>query len=140
MKNSSTSSMNALASKHERTKGPWAVGEKGRMIVREVPGMCDGGDYYSVAVTTAHSLLLDDEAKANAAFIVLACNSHDALVEALEGLLKAEHARDAALCGHDGRAILNASNRMSIACIKACDLLASVRDKDSALSLAKTEG
>ncbi len=63
-----------------RTPGPWSVGDTtGRMVVREVPGMCDGGDYYSVAVTTAHSLLSVAEAKANAAFIVEACNQYDEL-------------------------------------------------------------
>lgn len=63
-----------------RTPGPWSVGDAtGRMVVREVPDMCDGGDYYSVAVTTAHSLLPEGEALANTAFIVEACNQHEAL-------------------------------------------------------------
>lgn len=46
---------------------------------------------------------------------------------ALEELLKAENNRDAAMCGNGGLAILNASNRMSIACIRACDVLAKAR-------------
>lgn len=66
------------------TPTPWNLGYTGRCILREIPGMCDGEDGYAVAITSAHSLLAPSEARANAAFIVRACNSHDALVKALE--------------------------------------------------------
>jgi hypothetical protein len=75
----------------EHTPTPWAIGERERLIVREVPGMCDGGDCYSVAETKFHSLLLQDEAAANAAFIVRAANNHDALVDDLADAVKLLH-------------------------------------------------
>lgn len=69
------------------TPTPWRVGYTGRCIIKEVPGLSDSDDGYTVAVLTAHSLLPNSEAKANAAFIVRACNSHDALVKALDTFL-----------------------------------------------------
>lgn len=70
------------------TPTPWNLGYTGRCILREIPGMCDGEDGYAVAITSAHSLLTPAEAKANAAFIVRAVNSHDALVKALEEMIE----------------------------------------------------
>ena len=70
------------------TPTPWNLGYTGRCILREIPGMCDGEDGYAVAITSAHSLLTPSEAKANAAFIVRAVNSHDALVRALEEMIE----------------------------------------------------
>ena len=64
----------------EHTPTPWTIGERDRLIVREVSGMCDGGDYYTVAETKFHSLVLTEEAAANAAFIVKAVNNHEALL------------------------------------------------------------
>lgn len=66
------------------TELPWSVGENGRSIVREVPGMSDGFDHYMVAVLSAHSLLPAHEASANAAIIVEAVNNYELLQQKLE--------------------------------------------------------
>lgn len=68
------------------TATPWSIAASGRLIIREVPGLADGYDHYSVAVLSSHSLVGLEEACANAAFIVRAVNSHDALVKALEDI------------------------------------------------------
>jgi hypothetical protein len=73
----------------EHTPTPWAEGEP-RIIVREVPGMCDGGDYYAVAETHYHSLLSYDESIANAAFIIKAVNNHEEALDIIESLLGLE--------------------------------------------------
>lgn len=59
-----------MSEKH--TPGPWVVGDGGRMVLRDVPGICDGHDGYAVAVTSAHSLLPVEEARANARLIAAA--------------------------------------------------------------------
>jgi len=66
------------------TPTPWSLAKSGRLIIREVPDIADGYDHYNVAVLSHHSLVRLEESLANAAFIVRAVNSHDALVKALE--------------------------------------------------------
>ena len=61
------------------TPTPWAVGRLERQIVREVPDLCDSADCYILAEARFHGLLPLEEARANAAFIVEAVNSHEAL-------------------------------------------------------------
>lgn len=79
------------------TPTPWCLsGEplRSRLIMREVPGMCDGGDAYCVAEAHWHSLLPIEEAKANADFIVEAVNSYASLKSQVEGLRKALEAAE----------------------------------------------
>jgi len=73
---------------------PWSLASGGRLIIREEPCISDECDHYSVALLTAHSLVLPEQAKANAAFIVKACNAHDRLISALTDIAYvAEHGR-----------------------------------------------
>lgn len=76
------------------TPGPWVVGgSNSRMILRDIPGMCDGHDGYSVAVTTSHSLLSESEALANARLIAAApdlLKACEAAEEWLSGWASAE--------------------------------------------------
>jgi hypothetical protein len=67
----------------EHTELPWSIGSNGRSVVKDVPGMSDGCDAYMLAVASSHSLLLPSETKANAAYIVKACNAFPDLVKAL---------------------------------------------------------
>lgn len=68
----------------EHTELPWMVGSNGRSVIRHVPDLADGYDHFMVSVASAHSLVSGAEAAANAALIVRAVNSHDALVKALK--------------------------------------------------------
>ncbi len=74
----------------EHTPLPWAVGYLERRIVREVPGMADGVENYSIAEAKFHGLLSVEEARANAALIVSSVNSLPALVKALEEVAELE--------------------------------------------------
>ena len=70
------------------TPTPWAIGSHNlRAIVKDAPDIADGCDHYMLAVTSAHSLVGQDEAAANAAFIVKAVNNHERLVKALEAVV-----------------------------------------------------
>jgi hypothetical protein len=69
----------------EHTPTPWSLGSHNlRAITKDAEGIADGCDAYMVAVASAHSLLSPDEAVANAAYIVKACNAFPDLVKALE--------------------------------------------------------
>lgn len=68
----------------EHTELPWAVASNDRAIIRPVPDLADGYDHYTVGVMSSHSLIGHEEAKANAAYIVKACNAFPDLVKALE--------------------------------------------------------
>lgn len=69
------------------TELPWAVGDSGRSIIKEVPGLADGHDHYMIAVASSHSLLLPSETKANADLIVRSVNALPELVKALEDIV-----------------------------------------------------
>lgn len=66
------------------TPGPWTVGNAGRSVIREVPGLSDAYDHYTVAVMTSHSLVPVEEAQANAHRIVTAVNAFDDMKAALK--------------------------------------------------------
>ena len=68
----------------QATPGPWTIGPNGRSIIKDAPGIADGYDHYMIAVLSAHSLIGDQEAKANASLIVRAVNERDELIAALE--------------------------------------------------------
>lgn len=68
----------------QATPGPWTIGPNGRSIIKEVPGIADGYDHYMIAVLSAHSLIGDQEARANATLIARAVNERDELIAALE--------------------------------------------------------
>ena len=68
----------------QATPGPWTIGPNGRSIIKEVPGIADGYDHYMIAVLSAHSLIGDQEARANATLIVRAVNERPELIAALE--------------------------------------------------------
>jgi hypothetical protein len=50
------------------TPGPWVVGNSGRMVLRDVPGMCDGHDGYAVVVTSSPVLSGDNAGSARRLF------------------------------------------------------------------------
>jgi hypothetical protein len=88
----------AHMSEINHTPTPWAVGGMNdRMIVRKVPDLADGYDHYSIAVMTAHSLVTDSEAKANADLIVQAVNERPTFLTQLAAARSAleQAARDA---------------------------------------------
>ena len=68
----------------QATPGPWTIGPNGRSIIKEVPGIADGYDHYMIAVLSAHSLIGDQEARANATLIARAVNERPELIAALE--------------------------------------------------------
>lgn len=73
----------------EHTPTPWALGSHNlRAVTKDAADIADGCDHYMVAVTSSHSLLGQDEAAANAAFIVKAVNSHDRLTSTIDLLEK----------------------------------------------------
>ena len=75
------------------TPTPWSIAASGRLVIREVPGLAEDCDHYSVAVLSSHSLVGLEEACANAAFIVSAVNFHGALVKALEDIAAYSHSQ-----------------------------------------------
>ena len=78
----------------EHTKTPWKVGEYNEDY-EEINILCvsDGYTYHAANVPVFQGAP-SDEQKANAAFIVKACNCHDALVEALDMALTAINNRE----------------------------------------------
>lgn len=104
-------SSSAVTSSLSHTPGPWSIDDtSGQDLV-----WADG----AIVAHPAHPKNWPADARLIAAA--------PEMFAALEELLKAEKNRDAAMCGNGGLAILNASNRMSIACIRACDVLAKAR-------------
>ena len=76
-----------------RTPGPWhVISDRARSVTLGLPTVVSIGtdpdnlDGFDVPVRNKPNGY--SEAKANAAFIVRACNSHDALVKALEALVR----------------------------------------------------
>ena len=70
----------------EHSPLPWTTGASGRGVIKDVAGIADGYDHYMIAVTSAHSLVSVHEARANAALIVEAVNSHQAMKDRIEEL------------------------------------------------------
>lgn len=115
----------------KRTPGPWKS-QPGFMTIYAVPGLEESG----CGTTTAIAAILVDqlaggkhEAEANAAFIVQACNEHDALVQQRDALAEAcdrlvAHANDNVCCQFCGNhrtkhlkacAITQARNALALA-------------------------
>lgn len=61
----------------QHTPGPWKLSDK--VTARIIPG--DGNEGFTIALCSGFN---EQEAKANAAYIVHCCNLHQELVQALE--------------------------------------------------------
>lgn len=63
----------------KHTPTPWSAIPNTGIIIRDISGMCDQSDSYKIGELSSHILIGNDEAVANAAFIVEAVNNHETL-------------------------------------------------------------